>query len=161
MIYFIYRFIRVSTKVITDFSFRNYSVTGKLREITMKGLYLPSIFKLGGAVIGHVITSHHAFKMAVPLDVNMKQRTVIGFLTTEKVIPVDIHKRLKNVYGDSTMNVSTVRHWAMHFKSRETDINDKSQSGLPATAVTPENQSWVDAFDEDLRNQIIIIIIIF
>ena len=50
-------------------------------------------------MIGHV-TSHHAFKMAAPLDVRTKQEPVIEFITAEVVPQVDIHMCFKNVYGD-------------------------------------------------------------
>ena len=48
--------------------------------------------------------------MAAPLDGRTKQRTVIEFLTAEEISPVDIHRCLKNVYGDSPMiDLSPVR----------------------------------------------------
>ena len=33
-------------------------------------------------------------------------------------MPIRIHERLKNVYGDATVDVSTVRRW-IHFKDEE------------------------------------------
>jgi len=44
-------------------------------------------------------------------DVRFKQRAVIEFLTTEKVPPIEIHRRMQAVYGDQCVDVSTVRRW--------------------------------------------------
>ena len=75
----------------------------------------------------------------------MKQRTFFEFITAEAVPPMDIHGRLKNVYGDDISDVSSVRCWTKRFKSGEIDIDDKPQSIQPATAVTPVNKSQIDA----------------
>ncbi|XP_031461807.1 high mobility group protein HMG-I/HMG-Y isoform X1 [Phasianus colchicus] len=53
----------------------------------------------------------HSDKMASDIEVRMKQWCVIEFLHAEKIEPVDIHRRLLNVYGDQTVDVSTVRRW--------------------------------------------------
>ena len=48
---------------------------------------------------------------------------MIEFLTAEGEMPIRIHERLKNVYGDATVDVSTVRRWVhrgIHFKDEET-----------------------------------------
>ena len=47
--------------------------------------------------------------MASDMEVRIKQRCVMEFLHTEKIELIDIHEHLLNVYGDQTMNVSTVR----------------------------------------------------
>ena len=36
------------------------------------------------------------------IDVRIRQRFVIEFLTAEGEMPIRIHERLKNVYGDAT-----------------------------------------------------------
>ena len=36
---------------------------------------------------------------------------MIEFLTAEGEMPIRIHERLKNVYGDTTVDVSTVGRW--------------------------------------------------
>ena len=50
----------------------------------------------------------------------MKQRCVIKH--TEKMTPTDIHLHLLNVYGDQTMDVSTVRQWVMHFRVEKVTV---------------------------------------
>ena len=52
-------------------------------------------------------------------DVRFKQRAVIEFLTMEKVLPIEIHRRMQAVYGDQCVDVSTVRCWVRRFKDGE------------------------------------------
>jgi len=44
-------------------------------------------------------------------EVRFKQRAVIKFLTAEKFPPIEMHRRMKAVYGDQCVDVSTVRRW--------------------------------------------------
>jgi transposase-like protein len=67
----------------------------------------------------------------------------IEFLTAKEVSPEEIHRRLSSVSGEHTVNVSTVRCWVRHFKSGETEIDDKPPSSRSATAVTVDNRSRV------------------
>ena len=76
-------------------------------------------------------------KMATDMKVCMKQRCVIEFLHAEKIAPNDIHRCLLNVYGDQTVDVSTVRRWVARFSSGDSDVKDKPRSGRSCTAVTP------------------------
>jgi hypothetical protein len=55
--------------------------------------------------------------MASDIEVRTKQRYVIEFLTAEQIAPIDIHRRLLKVYGDDTVDVSTVRRWVVCFSS--------------------------------------------
>jgi len=62
-------------------------------------------------------------------DVRFKQHAVIEFLTTEKVPPIEIHRRMQAVYGDQCVNVSTARRWVMRFKDGQlgqADLSDKT-----------------------------------
>jgi hypothetical protein len=74
-------------------------------------------------------TTHKQFRMADVIDTCMKQRAVTKFLTAEEVGPIEMYRCLNIVYGEHTVDVSTVRCWIMHFKSGETEIRDKSRSG--------------------------------
>ncbi|XP_040556984.1 serine/threonine-protein kinase VRK1 isoform X1 [Gallus gallus] len=78
--------------------------------------------------------------MASDMEARMKQRCIIEFLHAEKIAPIDIHRRLLNVYGDQTVDVSTVRRWVVRFSSGDNDLKDKPRSGRPCTAVTPRNE---------------------
>ena len=61
-------------------------------------------------------------------------------------MPIRIHERLRNVYGDATVDVSTIRRWVRRYKEAEghTRLADETRSGRPATAVTPGNIQRVD-----------------
>jgi hypothetical protein len=48
-------------------------------------------------------------KMALDMEMHIKQRCVSEFLHAEKTAPVDIHRRLLNVRRDQAVDVSTVR----------------------------------------------------
>ena len=78
-------------------------------------------------------------RMASDMEVRMKQRCVTEFLHAEKIAPNDIHRCLL-VYGDQTVDVSTVRRWVARFNSGDSDVKDKPRSGRPCTAVTPRNK---------------------
>jgi hypothetical protein len=49
-----------------------------------------------------------------------------------------------SVYGKHAIDVSTVRCCVRHFKIGEAEIEDKTQSGQPAMAVTTGNKSRTD-----------------
>ena len=82
--------------------------------------------------------------MASDMEVRMKQRCVIEFLHAEKITPNDIHRRLLNVYGDQTVDASTVRRWVARFSIADSEMKDKPRSGRPCTAVTPRNEEHLD-----------------
>ena len=79
-------------------------------------------------------------KMVSEMEVHLKQRCVIEFLHVEKIAPNDIQRRLLNVYGDQTVDVSTERRWVACFSSNDSDVKDKPRSRQPCTAVTPRNE---------------------
>ena len=54
-------------------------------------------------------------KMASDMEMRMKQRCVIEFIHVEKIASDDIHRRLLKVYGDQTVDLSTVRQWVAQF----------------------------------------------
>jgi len=80
-------------------------------------------------------------------DVRFKQRAVIEFLTAEKVLPIEIHRRMQAVYGDQCADVSTVRRWVRRFKDGElgqADLSDKTRSGRSVTASDQLHQDRVE-----------------
>jgi transposase len=87
--------------------------------------------------------------MADVVDVRSRQRVVIEFLTAEGSSPIKIHRRLRSVFGEDTIDVSSVRSWVRHFKSGEYDNGDRPRSGRPATAATMENKDKFDALIRD------------
>jgi hypothetical protein len=61
-------------------------------------------------------------------------------LHVEKMAPNDIHWCLLNVYGDQTVDVSTVRQWVARFSSGDSEVKDSPHFKLPCTTVTPQNK---------------------
>jgi len=45
--------------------------------------------------------------------------------TWKKMAPNDIHHQLLNMYGDQTVDDSTVRWWMVHFCRVDSDMKDK------------------------------------
>jgi hypothetical protein len=81
--------------------------------------------------------------MAAALDVRQKQRAVIEFLCFENETVENIHKRLKNVYGDDAVDGSTVSLWAHQYSGFSLHRH---------TARTPDNVQHVnDMVLEDRR----------
>ena len=60
-----------------------------------------------------------------------------------KIAPIDIHWCIRNVYGDRTLGMNTVRLWVMRFNSRDNDMNDKLFS---TNFLTPRNQKYLNQF---------------
>ena len=56
------------------------------------------------------------------MEACMIQRCVTEFLHVEKIAPTDICQFLLNIYGDQTVNVSTVRQQVLCFNSGDSDI---------------------------------------
>ena len=51
------------------------------------------------------------------MSTRLKQREVTEFfLSAENVTPAEIHRRLQAVYGEDTVNRTTVNRWAIKFR---------------------------------------------
>jgi len=85
-------------------------------------------------------------KMETDMGVKMKQRYITEFLHVEKTAPINIHQCLPNVYGDQTVDVSTVRQWVVHFSGGDSDVKDKPWSRHSCTAVTSWNEEHLNQF---------------
>jgi transposase len=55
-----------------------------------------------------------------------------------------IYDRLRAVYGDVCMGITSVRRWVKHFKDGNTDIADQPRCGRQTTAATERNKQKVD-----------------
>jgi hypothetical protein len=85
-------------------------------------------------------------------NVRSKQRAVIEFLLAENGSITNNHRRLTNVYGDMTVDKSTVSRWAKRLASSEQEqgnVSDLPRSGRPCTAVTP---TTIQRADSHIRN---------
>lgn len=85
------------------------------------------------------------------MDIKEKQRAVIEFLAKEGCAPIDIHRRLKNVYGDVTIDRSNVRRWTKRFNEGETSTKDKERSGRRRTSDSDENRRKINAMIKENR----------
>ena len=57
----------------------------------------------------------------------LKQRAVTEFLSAENVMPAEIHRCLQAVYGENTVNRTTVNRWVIKF--RECEPGHASKTG--------------------------------
>ena len=83
-----------------------------------------------------MVTEGQSDKLTSAMEVHMKQRYLIEFHHAEKIAFTDIHWCLLNIYGDQTVDVSTVRQWVMCFSSSDSDMKDKPHSEQPYVDVT-------------------------
>ena len=66
------------------------------------------------------------------MSTRLKQRVVTEFLSAVNVTPAEIHCRLQAVYGENTVNRTTVNRWAIKFRECEpgrANIVDQPRSG--------------------------------
>ena len=80
-------------------------------------------------------------RMVSDTEVCMKQRGVIEIFHAEKMATIDIHWFLLNVYGDWTLDVSTVSQWVL-FSSGT--LTWKTTHRWLCTVVTPQNEECLD-----------------
>ena len=81
------------------------------------------------------------------MSTRLKQHAVTEFLSAENVTPAEIHCRLQAVYGENTVNRTTVNRWAIKFRECEpgrANIVDQSRSGRPVSVTDDKHQKQVD-----------------
>ena len=64
-------------------------------------------------------TVHVSMESCYGMSMRLKQCAVTEFLSAENVTPAEIHCRLQAVYGENTVNRTTVNHWAIKFRECE------------------------------------------
>jgi len=77
------------------------------------------------------------------MSTRLKQRAVIEFLSAENVTPAEIHRPLQAVYGENTVNRTTVNLWAIKFRECEpgrTNIVHQPRSGWPVSVTDDKHQ---------------------
>ena len=79
-----------------------------------------------------------------------KQRIVMEFLLLERETAQNISRRLKQVYGDSVIDYSTVIKWVKQINDgqeepAESDLCDRPRSGRPSSAHSSANIEQADA----------------
>ncbi|XP_035226061.1 protein GVQW3-like [Stegodyphus dumicola] len=88
--------------------------------------------------------------MAAPLAplatcTSEEQRSVIRFLRSEGVKPIDIFRRMKVQYGDSCLSQPKIYEWCRKFANGVTSVADAPCPGQARRVVTPETISAVEA----------------
>jgi hypothetical protein len=81
------------------------------------------------------------------MSTRLKQHVVTEFLSAENVTPAEIHRRLLAVYGENTVNRTTVNCWAIKFRECEpgrANIVDQCRSGRPVSVTDNKHQKQVD-----------------
>jgi len=81
------------------------------------------------------------------MSTRLKQRAVTEFLSAENVMPAEIHHRLQAVYGENTVNKTTVNHWAIKFRECEpgrANIVDQPCCGRLVSVTDDKHQKQVD-----------------
>ena len=71
-------------------------------------------YSLHFVAVWQTVAEGQSDKMASDVEVHMKQRCVMEFFCVGKIAPTDIQRHLLNIYGDQTVEVSTVReNWCI------------------------------------------------
>ena len=85
--------------------------------------------------------------MAAPLETCTRdeQRSVIRFLRSEGVKPIEIHQRMKVQYGDACLSQQQVYEWSRKFANVVTSVEDAPRPGQAQRVVTPQNIAAVEA----------------
>ena len=69
---------------------------------------------------------------------NIEFRAVIKFLTKEDAKAKEIHRRMADVYGDSSPKYSTVAKWSAEFKRGRDSLENDPRPGRPADVISQE-----------------------
>jgi len=78
------------------------------------------------------------------MSTRLKQRAVTEFLSAENVTTAEIYRRLQAVYGENTVNRTTVNHWTIKFRECEpgcANIVDQPRSGMPVSVTDDKHQN--------------------
>jgi len=91
--------------------------------------------------------------MASPIATCPKeeQRTVIHFLGSEGVKPIEIHRRMNVQYGDACLSLQQVYEWTRKFMNSISSVTDSPRPGQAHPVVTPEGIAAVEAIVKENR----------
>ena len=92
-------------------------------------------------------------KLVAPLATCTKeeQRSVIRFLSSERVKPIEIHRRMKVQYGDACLSLQQVYEWTRKFMNGISSVTDSPRHGQAHRVVTPETTAAVEAIVKENR----------
>ena len=81
------------------------------------------------------------------MSTRLKQRAVTEFLSAVNVKQAEIHRRLQAVYGENTVNTTTINRWATKFRECEpgrANIVGQPRFGRPVSVTDDKHQKQVD-----------------
>jgi len=105
-------------------------------------LNLPTSFPFHFVAVWQMAVERQCDTIACDMEVCMEQRCVIQFLQAEKMAPIDIHQHLLNIYGDQTMDVSTVRWWVVYFSSGSSSERCERQAMFQMVMNSYHTTKW-------------------
>ena len=84
-----------------------------------------------------------SIKMAAPHETctREEQRSVIRFLRSEGVKPIEIHRRMKVQYGDACLSQQQVYEWSRKFANGVTSVEDAPRPGQAQRVDSTEHCS--------------------
>jgi transposase len=88
------------------------------------------------------------------MSTRLKQHAVIKFLSAENATPDEIHRRLQVVYGENSVNRTTVNRWAIKFRECEpgrANIVDQPRSGRPVSVTDDKHKKQADKLIKHAR----------
>jgi len=74
-----------------------------------------------------------------------EQRSVISFLSSEGVKPIEIHRQMEVQYGDACLSLQQVYEWTRKFVNGISSVTDTLQPSQAHRVVTPEGIAAVEA----------------
>jgi len=80
-----------------------------------------------------------------------EQRSVIRFLSSEGVKPIEIRRRMKVQYGDACLSLQQVYQWTRMFMDGISSVTDSPRPGQAHPVVTPEGIAAVEAIVKENR----------
>ena len=80
-----------------------------------------------------------------------EQCSVISFLSSEGVKPIEIHRRMKVQYGDACPSLQQMYEWTTKFMNGISSVTDSPQPGQAHRVVTPEAIAAVEDIIEENR----------
>jgi len=91
--------------------------------------------------------------MTAPLATCIKeeQRSVICFLSIERVNTIEIHRRMNVQYGVACLSLQQVYEWSMKFMKGISSVTDSPRPGQAHRVVTPEATAAVEAIVKENR----------
>jgi hypothetical protein len=81
-----------------------------------------------------------------------EQRSVISFLSSEGVKPIEVNRRVKVQYSDSCLSLQEVYEWTRKFMNGISSVTDSRRPCQAHPVVTPEDMAAVESIVKENRN---------